>query len=467
MAAAFVMAVDTAGAGPATASKPASLPTTTSSAPADELGTAHNPCFSDKTLWPELTGKEYFLKQSMPPGRVMTWARPGISGGLRGDHRLAGKGVPMMDPANWLLNGKPCQKVEFDENTDIVLPDSSKLYELNGREDPGWPETFRSITVGRNAVLGGGGDGKGRKIFGNVWIKAGGGMDSQGAAMFLGSQHVFFRNDNTPKTIRGTDRGQGIMSSQYFTFNKTDGASVEFLGHVSVLDEFRIYGCTVIVGPGSKLEPGRNAVPEINQGGSLALMDGARFQSWNNDFETPEMVVSKGNIQGGLPDRPLTRSCHWGLAFKNHSGAKYTGANAEKYKADYPRVPSLVMHAGSMRSYSTDLAKAHLVITTMENERICPDPDSAEYKKSIAREGALEEYYKWKLALPRGIDAYFGKDVMIDGVEFEQLRAGGLMYRDAAARAGWKNITFGQGCAAKGEAAFTQLDKELSRGLTY
>jgi opacity protein-like surface antigen len=27
---------------------------------------AHNPTFSDKTLWPMLTGKEYFLKETWP-----------------------------------------------------------------------------------------------------------------------------------------------------------------------------------------------------------------------------------------------------------------------------------------------------------------------------------------------------------------------------------------------------------------
>jgi hypothetical protein len=138
----------------------------------------------------------------------------------------------------------------------------------------------------------------------------------QGATNFRGSRHTFFRNDNVAAgpqdagsifaNIPGSRRGK-LMCSQYFTFNKEKGKSVEFLGHVSVLDEFRIYGRTVIAGRDSKLQPGRNATPIVDRDGVLALLDGAYLGSWCNNWGIPDLSVERGTVQGGLPDRPLTR----------------------------------------------------------------------------------------------------------------------------------------------------------------
>ena len=427
---------------------------------------AHDPMFEDKTLWPMLTGKEYYPKQAWPKARLMVWAKPGTNGGKRA------RGIDLLDPKNWIEDGRPCTKVVFDENTDIVLPPADKPYSINGREDgAAWPDVFRHITVCRNALLGGGGDGKGRKIHGNVWIKQGAGMDAQGATQFLGPGHVFFRNDNTPETARGEGRGEGIMSSQYFVFNKEAGGSVEFLGHVTVLDEFRLFGCTVIVGPDSFLQPGRNASPTIQNGGVLALMDGARFESWNNDFGTPEMTVTDGAIQGGLPDRPLTRSCTYGLAFKNYTAARYTGPGAQdssggKPRYEYRRVPSLIVEKGALRSYSQDLAKAHLIFTVMENQAFWFEPGDDRYESTVKRNPEYAQVVPWLKALPHGTDVYLSKEAVVDGVEFDYLRKGGLMVQDPAARARWKNVFFGPHCQATGAEVFGPLAK-LERGGGY
>jgi hypothetical protein len=42
---------------------------------------AHDPQFNNKTAWPALTGKEYYIKQEWPAGRLYVWAKPGESAG--------------------------------------------------------------------------------------------------------------------------------------------------------------------------------------------------------------------------------------------------------------------------------------------------------------------------------------------------------------------------------------------------
>jgi hypothetical protein len=292
-------------------------------------------------------------------------------------------------------------------------------------------------------------------------------MDAQGATRFLGGRHTFFRNDNTLKTARGTGRGQGIMSSQYFVFRKDDAASVEFLGHVSVLDEFFLYGCTVIVGKGAKLQPGRNASPSIREGGVLALLDGAVFESWNNDFGTPELVVREGTIQGGLPERPLRRSCKVGLAFKNYAKAEHKGLTEKQRRRRFVRVPSLVVLAGALRSYTTDPAKARLVFSVMEDQDICPRPGTPRYEKEIKRWPEKKAVFEWMMTLPRGTDVFLARDVVVENVQFDNLRKGGLMMPDPSRRSAWKNVSFGPNCAAKAaEDIVSPLDK-LDRNMRY
>jgi hypothetical protein len=262
--------------------------------------TAGAPAFDDKALWPQLGGKEAYVKETWEKARVLVWAFPGESGwggNKAGDHDpLAG--------ASWLVDGKPLDgPVTFDENTDVVLPDAEKPYTVSLKA-AGAKQDFRHITVGRNGGLHGGGDGKGRRIYGNVWIKRGGSTGNQGATQLVGSKNTFFRNDNA----EADDKGKGLMCTQYFVINRDEKGSVEFLGHVTMLDEFRVSGLC-IVGPGSRLQPGRNASPVIQQKGTLALMDGAMFGSWANNFPGPDLACS-GTIQGGLPDRPLGQNAY-------------------------------------------------------------------------------------------------------------------------------------------------------------
>ncbi len=435
----------------------------------DPRPTAHEPRFDDKTLWPDLSGKEYFLKEQWPRGRLYVWGYPGETANLhRGRSRSPRDPA---DPKNWLVDGRPAEELIFDEHADLLLPASEVPYEVGFRNTE-LQETFRHVTVEPGAAFIGGGDGRGRTIYGNVWIKRGGAMYAQGATNFVGPHHTFFRNDNLAPSEDDNGR-DGRRCSQYFVFNKEDGASVEFRGQVSVSDEFRVYSGTVIVGRDSSLRPGRHAAPRIYGEGVLALLDGAFFGKWCNDFGIPDMTVEGGTIQGGLPERPLERSCTFGLSFKNHTNATFWQLNEEEHQ-ESRRVPSLVLLEGStIRSITADPAKARLVLTYVPDgvgDRssfdLRPLPGSATEQEVLDRDPQAAARFAWFDRLPRGLDVFLGRGVVVDTVEFDNLRAGGILYQDAATKAAWENMIFGAGCLAQGDALFTHVEK-LGRNGEY
>ncbi len=422
--------------------------------------TAHQPEFADEGLWPNLSGKEYFLEEQWGPGRLYVWARPGETGNLHRGRRRSP--CDPTDPNNWLVNGEPAKELVFDENADLLLPASEKPYQVGFRTTD-IREVFRHVTVESGAQFIGGGDGRGRTIYGNVWVKKGGAMYAQGATNLVGDRHTFFRNDNLTGSEDGRD---GRRCSQYFTFNKQGGASVEFRGCVTVSDEFRIHSGTVIVGRDSLLRPGRHASPRIYANGTLALLDGAFFGKWCNDFGIPDMTVQGGRILGGLPDRPLRRNCTFGLSFKNYTNATFKGLSDEQHR-ESRRVPALVLLDGSaMRSYSADGYNARLVLTYVPNgigDRtsfdLRPLAGSRGEEKVLSRHPEAEERFEWFDGLPRGLDCFFGTGVTVSGIELRNFREGGVLYSDETTRKSWRNLQLGPGCAAKGDAMFTRIEK--------
>ena len=433
-----------------------------------EQASAHHPQFSDTDLWPGLTGKEYFLDEQWEPGRLYVWAYPGETANLHRGRRRSPRDPT--DPKNWLVNGEPATELIFDETADLLLPASDTPYQVGFRTTD-IREVFRHVTIEPGAGFIGGGDGRGRTIYGNVWIKKGGTMYAQGATKLIGSRHTFFRNDNVsePEDDNGRD---GRRCSQYFTFYK-EGASVEFRGCVTVSDEFRLHSGTVIVGPDSVLRPGRHAAPKIYENGTLALLDGAFFGKWCNDFGIPDMTVEGGRILGGLPDRPLMRDCMFGLSFKNYTNAAFSGFNDEQHR-ESRRVPALVvLDGGTLRSHTTDMENARLVLTYVPDgigDRssfdLRPVPGSNRERKVLDRHPEAAERFAWFDKLPRGLDCFFGTGVVINEVELRHFREGGVLYQDRATREKWKNLFFGPGCAAGGQAMFTPID-ELERNGRY
>jgi hypothetical protein len=435
----------------------------TAKAPGYAQAKAHDPHFENKRLWP-LTGKEYFLAQEWPEARLLVWAHPGKDAGQKRD-------LDGLDPRNWIDagTGRPAESLP-DETTDVLLPTAPRKYTVNWRH-PGHGHrptrlTCRHLTIEPNAFGKFGGDGQGMHFHGNIWVKRGGNLYCQGSCNILGPRHTFFRNDNLAVELHGQD-WEMIQSGQYFGFGKeSNDATVEFLGHVGTKDEFKVYKGTVIVGIDTRLQPGYGCHPFI-RGGRLALMDGAVWEKRTNDFGTPCLFAYKQSvITGGLPDRPLTRSCSLGIGFENHTKAQYSGWGEEK-RRESARVPGLVVEDGSViRTYSKDVRSAHLIVTRMWNEEICPEEGSPRYKKNVERHPELVQRYRWERALPRGIDCWIGKDVTVDGVEFDHFRKGGMMMANVSERARWRNVLFGENNKAEPEELFSELDR-LQKNARY
>jgi hypothetical protein len=428
---------------------------------------AHEPNFADRKLWPNLVGPEAFTTQNWPKGRLLVWAHPGQSGSVKGGTPSAK--LDSTDPANWLEDGKPATNL-WDENTDLLLPDCDTHYSVALRDFS--PQVYRHLTVGRNATLSGGGDGKGRRIMGNVWIKRGGSTANQGSTTIQGDAHTFWRNDNvgTPKLKLSWAPGKPGSGSpnvtQYFTFAKS-GGSIEFLGHNSTSDEFNANATTVIVGPDSILQPGRAARPKLDKKSQLILLDGAYWGKWMNDFNTPCLTVAGGStVQGGMEGRPLKRDALLGIGHKNYTAATYEGPCQPDKNAGNPlaRSVGLLLEGGSsLKTVAAKESKARLTITSMgaaSGATYFRWPAGSDTdQKVLAKEPQMAVRNAWFDALPLGIDLWIGDDCSVDGVAFDHLRKGGLACQSETAKAAVHDPTFGPHCYAKGQELFSIIPK--------
>ncbi len=442
-------------ASPASAPPPAAW-AKAAEAPDYEKATAGEPDYSNKALWP-LTGKERFLKEKWAKTRVLIWAHPGESGadGDRGIERQ------VFDCKNWIdaATGKPPAKL-LDKETDVLLPASDKPYVVSYRKggQEHSPVALRHLTIGAGATW----RTSGLKVLGNVWIKRGGRMSNHGSFTMLGATHTFCRNDNGDPSVPQRTEGSGI--SQYISFNKP-GGSCEFLGAFATNDEFRIYAGAFIIGRDSRVQPGRNATPTVSKDATLALLDGAAFGKWCNQIHFIDLHM-QGTLQGGLPERPLTRDAHVGVTYQNPNGTRFYRDDIdtwpEKKQMEDPLVP-LLFHEGSrIRTYSTDLRAACLVVGWAGLEA----KDYYTSKLLFRRMSkAGQEYLVQQLGkLPKYITAGFADGVEVDGVRFSRFLKGGILLADPAVRASWKNVFYGDDNQTPPEQLYRKADINFNNG---
>lgn len=429
---------------------------------------AHDPALTDRGVWPLVSGKEAFAIQVWPKSRLLVWAHPGKKGGDR-------DGLDVLALENWLENGKPATR-PWDEETDVLIPASSTPYRVDLRRavdaKNGWFEgaphqSFRHITIEAGATFATGGDGIGRRITGNVWIKKGGATANQGPTTFIGERHTFFRNDNDGSGDDPRNHRASMQVSQYFHFAKAKDASVEIVGRVTLVDEFKIEGTTVIIGVDSEMRPGRDANPYVRKGGTLALMDGARFWNIINSIDSPDLEVD-GILCGGLPGRPLKRGALLLLNHKNHSNAQVP-ASLNLDKRLPTRVPSLVLRSGAQMRTHKASADARLTIRWAGETGISSGwrmpPGSWIEKESLEKDPNVKSQYAWLDALPKGIDVWVGTGAAIDDVEIDHLRLGGLMVADTSTASSLKAV-FGPACLGKGKALVSEVTA-LNSGCGY
>ncbi len=432
------------------------------SASADAPGyadaTVHEPHFDDRRLWP-VSAKAKFLAETWPTARLLVWAHPGESGGDR-DPRAKHQ---VFDLDNWIeaATGKPPTKL-LDEKTDVLLPASDTPYMVHYRKrgEEHFPFTIRHLTVESGAYWRTSGVG----VLGNVWIKRGGRVANHGSLKFLGPKDTFCRNDNGDPSTPQRGDAEGI--GQYITFTKP-GASCEFLGAFATSDEFRVLEGTFIIGRDSRVQPGRNATPMISHGATLVLLDGAAFGKWCNQIYFIDLHVH-GTVQGGTPERPLTRDAHLGVSYQNTNGTDFypDGIDTwpEKKKMNEPIVP-LLFHEGSrIKTCSRDPARACLVIGWTGIE-------AADYYTSKLLFRRMSEAGQTYLvrqldSLPKYVMAAFARGVEVDGVRFNRFLEGGILLEDPAVRASWKNVFYGDENQAPPQKLYREADIDFSRG-TY
>lgn len=425
--------------------------------------TVSEPRFEDEEVWPLLTGEERYLEQDLGGGRTLVYARPGESAEGGGE-------IDPWDGANWIDagTGEPLSgELSIDEETDLVLPAADDAYIVKWRKPDGSEKQFfdvRSVTVQPNA----GWSSAGLNVYGNLWIKRGARFGNHGSVNFTGPNDTFFRNDNThPLDWEGDSyANNGVYFAQYYGFSKAADASVELLGHSRVGDECGIKSGTVIIGPDSVMQPGRNAVPYIASEATLALADGAVFAKWCNQIHFLDLRV-EGTLQGGLPERPLQRDAYVGLSYQNSNGTDFrrNGRHVwpEKKKLNERTASAVFAAPGSrLRSYSTDPAQASLVLTWHGIEAI-----NYFSKKLLFRrlDEADQQFFRQQLdSLPKYVSAAFAEDVQVEGVRFDRFLEGGILLTDPSVRNAWEDVQFGDDNQAPREQLFREVDVDLRSG---
>jgi hypothetical protein len=433
--------------------------------------TAGDPRFDDRTVWPSLSGAERFLKTAWPKARLITWAHPGQSSSEKPGGLSAG------DPANWRSDGKPLDAFELSDFPDLEMPPSDTPYKVVLQARPDLRTiSVRHLTIGRNASLGTT-EHLDRLITGNLWIKPGGWVYSGMKTRWGGVGDVFVRNDNPLEgPYDGGDRQKSHASrvAQYFHFAKEESGSVEVLGAINCLDEFGVDACTLIVGPGSRVESGRNAEPKITRGGTIAVMDGGVWMPWSNNWGYCDLQIT-GTVQGGLPERPLRADAFVMLHYKNWTDAQYEGPAQPKLspgKTRLARNPSLLLWPGSaLRTFSASPATARLVITPAPDcgiHGVRPKAGGFYERNDLDGNPQVRDRYAWADALPRGIDIYFGTNTTMQGVRIDGLRPGGLLLAEAGLRQSWTGVVIGAaGSTREPTDADTSIVTLKAKGTAY
>jgi hypothetical protein len=391
---------------------------------------AHAPDFTNRQAWPLVTGKEAFVTETWPAARLLVWAHPGKAG----DFDPAA-------PANWLENGKPAAAPP-DRDTDVFLPDADTPYTV-GKPHKGQtpPLAARHVTVGRNAHVGV------HPLIGNLWIKEGGkfhmgGNYRGGGFKIAGNKHTFVRNDNRP----GARTANGVVTiAQWITVEKYKGASVEFLGHVSALDELKVNEGVAIVGPESVWDVGPMSVQIIGPEASLILMSGAYFGKRSNNFRSDADILVQGKLLGGTAERPLTRDAVIGISFKSilldfRGDDTRTSKTASPFlSADQQASYGLIVEPkGALKVHSQGPARARLMVQWHGHDM-------------WERGGKV----KANPEAPRAINLLLLGDIDLTGVGFDHLMKEGIELPDPAARSKWQ-VYFGKNNAGKPDELFAK-----------
>ena len=88
----------------------------------------------------------------------------------------------------------------------------------------------------------------------------------------------------------------------------------------------------------------------------------------------------------------------------------------------------------------TFVEQARLVFGEMTDASIAPEPGSERYENEIRRWPEKKAEFAWLSKLPRGLDCFLGKDVVVENVEFDHVRRGGIMYQNSETKTSWNGL---------------------------
>lgn len=421
-------------------------------APGYAEATVAKPGFASRALWPCLDGKEAFTRETWePPAHLYVWAHPGESG------EKGGRRTPH-DPwegRHWTdaATGRPATGIEWGPTTDFLLPASATPYQVSWKlpDQEKHMRTYRHLTVQPGA----GWYTCGAQIHGNVWVKRGGSHGNHGSIAFSGTRAAFFRHDNGDPRQTGKE-GAGV--TQYISHDKAGGGSTELLGALATVDEFRVMAGTLIVGRDSRVMPGRNAVPFIRPQATLALLDGACFGKWCNQIGTVDLLCD-GTLQGGLPERPLTRDARAGFSYQNVNGTRFypegRKPRATGFSLETRVAPLIVGEGGLLRSVSAEPARARLVVGWGGLDATAWHCDGIEFRRSPPAE--QERLRAACDALPKEIVIAFRPGARAEGVRFERILAGGLLLCAGAERSALRDCVLAPGDRPLPDGLFTAI----------
>ena len=397
---------------------------------------AHNPCFDQPGLWPEDVKKTAYYQQKWEPARLLVWARTG--------QRMEAKAL--MDPKNWLeyppspggydeKSGKPATQPP-DENTDVLFPDSDRSYEIGG--GAGITLRVRHLTLGAKATFGYGVDRL--EIGGNVWLRKDLGHFGSHTHSYFGNKATFLRNDRPlPKAGIPPDWALALG------VNKPKGGSIEFLGPWAIGDELHIDSGTMLLGPNSVFYAGNRGPHVVYPGGTLVLMSGSTFRIRANKCYHHDLIVS-GTVLAGTPERPLKSDCVFCLSFKAHGEVDASlPQNRHLKNLSTPNDSGLVINPeGRLAVHSADPAKARLVFRWhgLEAEAFVGPDAPRESIKDV----------------PRRIAIILLGQVELNGVEFNDMRRGGIVLADPSVRRQWENVFHGKNNGGSPEELYRVYD---------
>jgi len=178
-----------------------------------------------------------------------------------------------------------------------------------------------------------------------------------------------------------------------------------------------------------------------------------------------------GTLQGGLPERPLTRDALFGLAYHNSNSTDfYEGQTGDpthemRFHNKNKRVAGMVVREGGrIRVFSEDNAKATLVIGWYGLDAKQWEVDYLMKRASEEERAALARKLD---KLPKKIAVVFGPNTSVQGVRFDHVVRGGLLLADPSVRSSWSDVLYGPNCDGPVEGLFGRPESYGPRTRTY